>query len=173
MTREEMESVAQYIRECLKSIEPHFCLTIVGSYRRGIDKSKDVDIVIYPDPNYYDEKVGIEGIMEDLLRVMREQTIIFQEGDNNFMGLVEHNMIFRRVDIWVVPIPEIITTLVGRTAYVETNKKLRLVATKKGYKVSNHGVYKRGGNRIAVKNEQEVFDMFGVEKDYKGNYCLQ
>jgi len=182
MTRTEMEGVAEYVRNCLKIIEPHFLLEIVGSYRRGISKSKDVDIVIYPDPKYYissdvgnevGTEIGIDGVMEDLLKIMKEQTIIFHAGDSNFMGLIEHNMILRRVDIWVVPISELITTLVGRTAYVETNKKLRWAASKKGYKLSNHTIYKRStGQKIDVSSEDQIFQIFGIEKDYKPNYTI-
>ncbi len=171
MTRSQMEGVANYVSDSLNKIETYYVLTIVGSYRRGVTKSKDVDILIYPDPNHYRSDHYVDGVIEDWLRVMREQTVVFQEGDHSFIGLIEHNYIMRRVDIWVEPVDQIVTMLVGRTANVETNKKLRLAATKKGLKLSNHGLYVRGTrDRIVVRSEQEIFDMLGIEKDYTANY---
>ena len=171
MNRVEMEGVAQYVRESLNTIKTNYIITIVGSYRRGSTKSKDVDIVIFPDPNHYDSTHWVDGVIEDLLRVMKEQTVVFQEGENSFIGLIEHNYILRRVDIWVASVSEIVTMLVGRTSNVETNKKLRLAANKKKWKLSNHGLYNRlTGDRIDVKSEKEIFDLLGITKDYEPNY---
>jgi len=167
ITRPEMEQITNYIKENVNIVQNGLKVMTVGSFRRGVTTSKDVDILIFPNKD-----VSIDGILEDLLRLIKEDIIIFQHSENFFMGLISHNDVLKRIDVWVVPYSEIITTLVGRTASLETNKKLRILAKQKKWKLSTHGLYDHNRYRINVRSEDEVFLLLNCSKDYQDNYSL-
>ena len=47
MERDEMTMIGDLIRDQLINVNSDFQLDIVGSYRRGKQSSKDVDVIIY------------------------------------------------------------------------------------------------------------------------------
>ena len=85
-----------------------------------------------------------------------------------YKGLCNFNVpgsLWRRIDIVIVPIDELGSTLIQWTGNDLFNRRLRQSAKAKGMKLSQHGLFlvEHDGsvNRIASKTEMEVFEALG------------
>ena len=73
----------------------------------------------------------------------------------------------RRLDIRIVPISSLPTTLFYFTGSKDFNTKIRLIAKKKGFLLNEYGLFKIKENKtkvkIPVKNEEDIFNKLDMK----------
>jgi DNA polymerase/3'-5' exonuclease PolX len=69
-------------------------------------------------------------------------------------------------DIWVVPPDTLGAFILGYTGNTEYVRTMRLLATRTGYHLSNHGLFKviNSGEKVKVagENEKGIYDVLGL-----------
>jgi DNA polymerase/3'-5' exonuclease PolX len=155
---------AQYITSCLEKIAKLFIkkdikMTLVGSFKRGKKESKDVDIVMISksdDPN----------LLIDLREYLLNNNVFhdcFVSGETRFSCLIKttKSPFARQVDILYVPHEDYYTALLHFSSGEVFNRKIRIIAKKKGMKLSERGLFK-GNKKIPIKSERDVFKHLGI-----------
>ena len=178
--RAEMDQHDEYVRETVSKIDPSIQFTIGGSYRRGARDCGDVDfIVTKPD------------CLVEVLRTIMLDTVIPQLFTKGYLktglattakedGTKWHgasalpgNTVWRRIDFLLVPWDELGAALIYFTGNDIFNRSIRLLASKKGMRLNQHGLWKnviRGKNRerltqghlLEGQDEKKIFELLGV-----------
>lgn len=178
--RQEMDRHDRYVRDTCNKIDSSIQFTIGGSYRRGAADSGDVDfIVTKPDCSI------------EVLRSIILNTIIPQLFKNGYLkvGLATTDKedgskwhgaaalpgetVWRRIDFLLVPWEELGAALIYFTGNDIFNRSMRLLASKKGMRLNQRGLWKdviRGPNRQRVtqgtlvesRDERKIFEVLGV-----------
>lgn len=126
---------------------------IVGSFRRNVSTFKDIDIIIECPKEEFERKVL------DIL-----------EQDPNYENIMHGSDIVRGYyhgwyfDVSRVQPGEWGSYLLYRTGSADFNMKMRGLAKKLGYGLSEHGLFKRDtGEVIAKDSEQDIFNALGLK----------
>ena len=132
----------------VKQIKP-YCrrIEVVGSIRRKEKNPVDIDIVLIPKSREYKEK--IEKILETKGKKILggEKKVYFKiEG-------VEVELYYTILEEWGA-------ALLAYSSTFGAGIGLRVVAKRKGFKLSQHGLFK-GNRRVAGKTEQEIYHTLG------------
>ncbi|XP_057832265.1 DNA polymerase lambda isoform X2 [Cryptomeria japonica] len=175
---EDMEALLQKAAEC---ILPGVLVVCGGSYRRGKAFCSDMDIVItHPDgtshkgflQKFVKYLKGINFLKEDLMFSIHsiEGT---DSGVDTYFGLCTYpgREQRHRIDLKVYPSEIFSFGLIAWTGNDVLNRRLRLLADKKGYKLDDTGLYpvtQSAGKKVAkasssvrCETEREVFDYLG------------
>ena len=178
--RQEMTRHNQFVRNICGEVDASIQLTIGGSYRRGAAGSGDIDFIVTKD----------ECSIEILRTIMLERVIprLFDEGylkvglgttakesGSKWHGAaaLPEATIWRRIDFLLVPWEEIGAALIYFTGNDIFNRSIRLLASKKGMRLNQRGLWKdfiRGKNRERItqgtlvegKDEKRIFELLGV-----------
>jgi len=168
--RTEMVKHDSYLRSIGKEIDKDLKVMIVGSYRRGVEKSGDIDILL-KDKND-DEKVLKKFI--DLLTRKGYLIDQFGFGKKKFNGmsrLINSDLPARRVDVLFTTKKEYPFALFYFTGSGSFNPKFRQLAIEKGYRLSEHGIDKldKKKNKVieklntdTIESEEDIFKFFDV-----------
>ncbi|KAF2472258.1 uncharacterized protein BDR25DRAFT_333623 [Lindgomyces ingoldianus] len=179
--RAEVEAHGAFMRGALARIDPGFQVTVMGSYRRGAKDSGDIDMIITK-----------PGANISVLRTVVFDTLIprlFAAGFLKCALATSHRTndgtkwlgasclpgseIWRRLDLLLVPEEEMGAALIYFTGNDIFNRSLRLLASKKGMRLNQKGLYKdviKGKNReklnegtlVESKSEKKIFEILGV-----------
>jgi len=125
---------------------------ICGSYRRKLDYSNDIDVVIS-----YKHDINLIELMNIVIFILKQyELIILSHGKTKLMGLIKIKVIYRRIDIRVVNYINYWYTVFYLTGSKEFNKNIRSKLKSKGYKLNEYELkYK---NKIFKANsEQDIF----------------
>ena len=153
--RNMMKKIGDKIIKEIMNVDSVISAEIVGSYRRGVAMSKDVDIMIVSkNPN-----INVE--VQRQLRPLIVGTFI--SGSRKYVGIMDVNYQVRHVDLMFVRPDEYATSLLAFTGSAGFNRLLRLRAIEMGMKLSELGLFKLG-KKIPTKTEEDVF------KKLKFNY---
>ena len=178
--RAEVEKLAIIVRNALTKADPLLQMFVGGSYRRGAPNSGDIDIVITKTHANMDQ---IRRVMtrEVIPRLFRRDflKIALAAGDDR-EGSKWHgacalpdSSVWRRIDLLFVPWAELGAAMIYFTGNDIFNRSVRLLASKKGMRLNQHGLYRdvlRGPNRIKVTegtlveghDEKKIFQHLGV-----------
>lgn len=133
---------------------------IVGSYRRGLKDSGDIDVLVS------EKDVGnLEEIVEDLKK-SGYITDVLALGKHKCMAIATVGVKHRRLDILITPEREFATAVLYFTGSQKFNIEMRKIALKKGYSLSEHGLaVKKEGveNPPVFKTEKDIFDFLEME----------
>ena len=178
--RREMDRHDQYVREICGKIDPTVQFTIGGSYRRGAADSGDVDfIVTKPD-------CQLDALREIVLEILIPR--LFENGylkaglattakddGSKWHGAaaLPGETIWRRIDFLLVPSEEFGAALIYFTGNDIFNRSIRLLASKKGMRLNQRGLWKdvmQGPKRerltqgalVEAKDERKIFEHLGV-----------
>ena len=180
--RLEVEWHGKIVRDAIEQVDPTIQVTIGGSYRRGAADSGDVDCIL----TKADSSL-------DVLRTLVLETIIPRLFASNYLkaclattsrttGSKWHGCAclpggprktWRRVDFLFVPWEELGAALIYFTGNDIFNRSMRLLASKKGMRLNQHGLWRdviRGRNRERVtqgslvegRSERRIFEILGV-----------
>lgn len=133
-------------------------IEIVGSYRRKKPTSGDIDILMV------DSKLKISEIVDKISDSKDIQIKgIFMEGKQKFSGLIKtkYSPFVRQIDILSIKSKNYIPALVYFTGSGLFNRKMRLIAKEKGYKL-NEKELTYNGKKIQVKSERDIFRILGM-----------
>lgn len=133
---------------------------IVGSYRRGLKDSGDIDVLVS------EKDVGnLQEIVEDLKK-SGYITDVLALGEHKCMAIATVGLKHRRLDILITPEREFATAVLYFTGSQKFNIEMRKIALKKGYSLSEHGLaVKKEGveNPPVFKSEKDIFDFLEME----------
>ncbi|CAJ0546023.1 Ff.00g094960.m01.CDS01 [Fusarium sp. VM40] len=187
----EVEALGTVVKRGAQRIDPQVELIIGGSYRRGAESSGDIDFVITkPDTESSAElrpfldglvqRLEAEGFLVARLASSRSTT----DGSKwhgccvlpKISGFNENNYrpVWRRIDFLLVPESEMGAALLYFTGNDIFNRSMRLLASKKGMRLNQRGLYKdvmRGPQRVKItegermegRDEKKIFDILGVK----------
>ena len=151
-----------------------YVVELCGSYRREKSFSNDIDILIskkdtlhyMPSKNYLELIVGklkkplkSNNNMPLLVDSMTDKKI-----KTKYMGFskLSSNPI-RRIDIRFITYDSYYSALLYFTGSGEFNKKMRIIAKKKGYKLSEYGLFDKNNHIIKVNSERDIFKTLDME----------
>lgn len=142
---------------------------IVGSFARGAKMVGDIDILI---PYNTKEEINVlylivldlveEGLIVDTIK----SASIPEDSETMYSGILRLTQngktVYTKLDIWFVQKDTMLFQRFGRTATAGFNTRIRNLASKEGYLLSQHGLFKNG-KKINIVNEHEIFDMLKIK----------
>jgi DNA polymerase IV len=177
--RAEVAKHGEIVQGTLRDLEPSFEVTIGGSYRRGSKDSGDIDMIITcPD-------VGIDRVRTVVVTKLvpklfsqgfLKAALAATSGDGtkwHGASCLPGQTVWRRIDFLLVPWAEMGAALIYFTGNDIFNRSLRLLASTKGFRLNQRGLYKdviRGkgreeiteGTLVESKDERKIFAALGV-----------
>ncbi|MCJ1365520.1 hypothetical protein MMC16_004643 [Acarospora aff. strigata] len=182
--RAEVEVHGATVRTALHNIDKDIHVIIGGSYRRGATDSGDIDLIITkPDtPIHYVRTLLLDTVIPQLFRQNFLQAALATtsratgtkwHGASALPGSGLETPVWRRIDFLLVPWDEMGAALIYFTGNDIFNRSIRLLASKKGMRLNQHGLWRdviRGENRERVtqgnlvegKSERKIFEVLGV-----------
>ncbi|RGP79721.1 DNA polymerase iv [Fusarium longipes] len=189
--RREVEVLGNIVTTKARLIDPEVELIIGGSYRRGAETSGDIDFIITksntessaelrPFLDSLVHRLEAEGFLVARLASSRSASdgskwhgcCVLPEisgfNDEN------HKPVWRRIDFLLVPGSERGAALLYFTGNDIFNRSMRLLASKKGMRLNQRGLYRdvmRGPQRVKItegeliegKDERRIFHILGVK----------
>jgi DNA polymerase (family 10) len=137
--------VLNLANKIVKELKP-FCkkIEVVGSIRRKEKNPVDIDIVL------------ILKNKEKLEEFMKKKGEYIQGGEHESTWKIEKV----KVELYYTIQEEWGATLLAYSSKFGASIGLRMVAKRKGFKLNNHGLFKKG-KKIAGKTEQEIYKALG------------
>ncbi|MDE1848864.1 MAG: hypothetical protein KGH55_02435 [Nanoarchaeota archaeon] len=133
----------------VKQLKP-FCsrIEIAGSIRRKKKNPHDIDIVL----------IAKEDGKDKIKRLLEKEGRFLQGGNKEMFFRIEGidlDLFFTVPDEWGA-------TLMAYSGQKGSNIGLRLVAMRKGLKLTNHGLFRKSdGRRLAGKTERGIYESLG------------
>jgi DNA polymerase beta len=160
--RKEILEYTTIIKDLIETSNIH--VHNAGSYRLGKKDSGDIDLII----SYDREK--LEDIKSLFYNKLRENNIIIDTisiGKQKSMYIVKlPTKYYRKIDVAIIDNKYLPWYLLYFGSSREFSKKIRLYASKLGYKLNESGLYdKNSGERINFypKNEEEIFKYLNMD----------
>ena len=146
---EKVLPIAEDIKQKLASLPEVKKVEIAGSIRRKKETVGDIDILVVSDnPN----KVA------DFFVTLPQIVDVYGKGKTKLSGRLDIGI---DIDLRIVSEDSFGAALQYFTGSQVHNIKLRSLARKKGYKLSEYGLFK-GNEKIAGKTEEEIYEKLGV-----------
>jgi DNA polymerase/3'-5' exonuclease PolX len=158
--RSEME---EHEKKIVSHIKLPIECTIVGSYRRGLETSGDIDVLIKAPESY--TKKQMKEVFDNLVKTYKDDNYIIDVaalGEKKFMGYVKLNSKSkaRRLDILITPEKEYPYALLYFTGSDLFNVAFRKFALSKGYTINEH-IMKKTKESVEdvpdMKTEKDIF----------------
>ncbi|KAF2447661.1 hypothetical protein P171DRAFT_407992 [Karstenula rhodostoma CBS 690.94] len=174
--RTEVKAHGDYVRDALQRIDPGFQATIMGSYRRGAKDSGDIDMIITKPGAAVStlRDVVFHTLVPRLLKTgFLKVKLAGSSSKWNGISCLPSSTTWRRLDLLLVPEEEMGAALLYFTGNDIFNRSIRLLASKKGMRLNQRGLYKdviRGRNReklnegtlVEGRDERKIFEILGV-----------
>lgn len=163
--RNEITLYTKFIKNIFKDIN-YLEIYNAGSYRMGKKDSGDIDIII----TYDNKNMDIKKIDEMVYNRLKDEIIkeILSRGieKNIYIVKLPKTKIYRQMDIAIIDKKYLPWYLLYFGSSEGFSKKIRIEASKKGYKLNDKGIYnKKTGKRIDFdpKDERDIFKYLGLE----------
>jgi DNA polymerase IV len=178
--RTEVEAHGDIFKTAVAGIDPAFEVTIGGSYRRGSQTSGDIDLIITkPGANLHQirtiilNQVVTELFATGFLKAELARTSSDTGSKWHGCSALNDNAPWRRIDFLLVPWDEMGAALIYFTGNDIFNRSIRLLASRKGMRLNQRGLFKdiiSGKDRLKVaevgllesKSEKKIFEILGV-----------
>ncbi|PKK44908.1 hypothetical protein CI102_12091 [Trichoderma harzianum] len=191
--RKEVTALGEVVKKAAARIDSAAQLIIGGSYRRGAESSHDIDFIVTKPgtESVADLKPFLNSLLDQLERdkfLVARLASSRSGGDGSkwhgccvlpkIKGLNdtngEYRPIWRRIDFLLVPEVELGAALIYFTGNDIFNRSMRLLASKKGMRLNQRGLYRdvlRGPNRAKItagelvesRDEKRIFEILGVK----------
>lgn len=179
--RDEVTALGEIVKTAAANIDREVGLMIMGSYRRGVDTSGDVDMLI--------TRAGSttsQDLLPFLLKLVKDLTkqgfLVAalaeprHDGGSKWHGacrLSQENPTWRRIDLLLVPETEMGAALIYFTGDDIFNRSIRLLASKYNMRLNQRGLFAnvmQGRNRVKLNegillegaDEMKIFELLGV-----------
>ncbi|BAE64174.1 unnamed protein product [Aspergillus oryzae RIB40] len=178
--RKEVETHGEIVKRVVQKADPGMQVIIAGSYRRGAADCGDIDLLITK-PDATIEQIRalmIDAVVPKLFKrgFLQASLAITSRGDGSKWhgaSLAPGGQIWRRIDLLFVPGSEIGAALIYFTGNDIFNRSMRLLASKKGMRLNQRGLYTdvlRGPQRVKLntgrllegRDERRIFEILGV-----------
>lgn len=158
--RQHIDDIQNYLTKFNSNI------VICGSYRRGLEFSSDIDVLLYSQDLLTMNDVKKSNMLNNYVKQLSKYKFIVDNITNNnvtkYMGFIKWENIIRRIDIRLIPYESIYTALVYFTGSYELNKIMRRKAKDLGYKLNEYGLYKNN-KFIYITSEKKLFKKLGMK----------
>ena len=166
LPRSEIDQYAHiFTTEFNKVATPDSRFEIVGSYRRGLESSGDIDVIITSNQaqvftNFINELIAQKIIIEVLSRGPTKSLVITK---------IPSSDVFRRVDFLYTTPEEYPFSVLYFTGSKMFNTVMRGHALKQGLTMNEHGLYKmdnkKKGEKVShvFRDEQDIFDYLHLQ----------
>ncbi len=160
--REEITKYTDFIKKLFET--KHIKIYNAGSYRLGKSESSDIDIIMAYDSDDY----NLREIKRDFYDKMHSRKIIKEtliDGTDKSIYIVKKFKKYRQMDVAFVKQSDLPWYLLYFGSSKEFSKKIRAIASKRGYKLNEKGLFdKQSGKRIDFfpKNEEEIFEYIDI-----------
>lgn len=178
--RSEVAQHGAYVRRALQKIDPSFEVIVGGSYRRGAKDSGDIDCLI-THPNTHSAHLRIV-VLEQLVPALFKSGFLVaslattnKDDGSKWHGAscLPTSKTWRRIDLLLVPSDEIGAALIYFTGNDIFNRSLRLLASTKGMRLNQRGLYQDAmrdrrrekisdGIKVEGESEERIFEILGV-----------
>ena len=173
----EMKSIDTLLTKEVPKVDADLTVIVCGSYRRGKDKSNDIDVLVthkkINTQKQFNKAVEKKNYLQDIvahLKTVKRSNAKFMVDDLDLDYTTKYNGFcrlgkkpIRRIDIRFMPHDSYHTALLYYTGSGDFNKQMRLTAKKKGYKLSEYSLceYKeKDGKKICqdfkIKSEKDT-----------------
>jgi DNA polymerase beta len=180
--RSEMDQYNELLKHMVKKVNKtlglteknEYILELCGSYRRQKIVSNDIDVLISKKDTTMESKTQnhLERFVNKLKKPMKHNddkpliidSMTDKKINTKFMGfskLLDNPS--RRIDIRFINYESYPAALLYFTGSSETNKRMREIAKKKGYKLSEYGLFDKDNKPIKVNSERDIFHKLGME----------
>lgn len=181
--RHEVELHGKIVRDEIAKVDPGIQITIGGSYRRGAASSGDIDFIITkPDTPLSTLRTIMMATVIPWLQIQKYLRVTLAgtsaDDGSKWHGAARlpgraHPKTMRRVDFLYVPWDEMGAALIYFTGNDIFNRSIRLLASKKKYRLNQHGLWEdvmRGPGRVRVtqgklveaRSERRIFEILKV-----------
>ncbi|GAB0136154.1 hypothetical protein EsDP_00004466 [Epichloe bromicola] len=199
--RREVEALGAYVEKAAAKVDPLVKLIIGGSYRRGSPSSNDIDLIVTKTNT--DSVSQLRPFLTELTRVLTDDGFLTarlasfhsRADGSKFHGCCvlprtrggmddeDHGPVWRRIDFLLVPETEMGAALIYFTGNDIFNRSMRLLASKKGMRLNQRGLYmdvSRGAAREKVTTgqlvegrcERRIFEILGVKwREPRERWC--
>ncbi len=168
------------VRKAIQSIDPEFEVVVGGSYRRGAIDSGDIDLIITKPnaPKSYIRTIVLDTLVPRLFSegfLTAGLAVTNRDDGSKWHGasVLPGSTTWRRIDLLLVPEEELGAALIYFTGNDIFNRSIRLLASKKGMRLNQRGLYKdamrgKGRQRITQgtlmegRDERRIFEILGV-----------
>ena len=146
------KKVLDLVKKLVKQLKP-FCrkIEIAGSIRREEKNPKDIDIVLVPKS---------EESKNEIKEFLSKKGKFIEGGSKEMTFKIEGikvELYFSNSDEW----GSMLLAFSGRKG---SNIGLRIIARKKGFKLTRHGLFNRKtGKKIVSRTEKEIYKKLGRE----------
>ena len=153
----------------LPGLDPKFEGTIVGSYRRGVLSSGDIDVLLtLPNTMTTKEQGDLFLYMIELFKEIDYIVDTLSSGPTKFLGYcrLDADHPVRRLDLLMIPKSEYACAILYFTGSKEFNVAFRSYALEKGYTLNEHRLEatREGVPAVPVfSTEQDIFAFLGLK----------
>jgi len=159
--RKEMEQHESYLLETLSHLDKDIQITIVGSYRRKVKESGDIDVLVTLRRKTTSEERT--NLMCKIIENLKDTNYIKSSlalGDKKYMGIVKlkRKRHARRMDILITSQEEYPFAVLYFTGSQELNIIMRKDAIEMGYRLNEYSLLDKKEKPIILKSEEEIFN---------------
>lgn len=170
--RKEMEKHGRKLAKLIKDVSKNVSVKVVGSYRRGLDESGDIDVILCNNTNdngNHDKN----GPFTNIIKYLKQKNYLVADlgfGSKKYLGICKLNKqaVARRIDILITSHKEYPYALLYFTGDFNINIELRKAAHELGYSLSEKGMIPLDKNgyhlrppKVNLKSEKEIFNFLG------------
>ena len=180
--RAEVAQHAEIVRKALGEVDTRLQGIVGGSYRRGTTDSGDIDMLITKDASLANIRTVILEIVVPKLTQQGFLKAALATGNSRSdscskwygaSALPRPGAPWRRIDLLFVPWNELGAALIYFTGNDIFNRSIRLLASKKGMRLNQRGLYAdvmrgerreriTGGRLLEGRSEEKIFEILGV-----------
>jgi apurinic endonuclease APN1 len=166
--REEITLFTNYLKKILNNAKTlDVDIYNAGSYRAKVKECGDIDLII----SYNKDKITLEKVNENIYELLNKEHIIIDtlsHGNQKSIYIINNPLSkkIRKMDIAFVESENISWYLLYFGSSREFSKKIRLIASKMGYKLNEKGLFnKNSGKKINFnpKDEKDIFHFLKID----------
>lgn len=166
--------ITQMKKKMEKYLTDGYKIMICGSYRREVETSGDMDVLVY---HPQAEDILHDDYFQIFIETLEEAGFLVDSltphvNRTKYMGMCQlsprHKV--RRIDIRFIPYSSLASAMLYFTGSGEFNKNMRTFAIKKGYKLNEYGIYDIDKSkdtptetRLDTSSEQDIFAVLNLE----------
>jgi len=161
--KEEIKLFEHKLKKYINDNKLIYKFEIMGSYKRGKEFSRDIDLLVYKNDIIKQSDIHMKYMTEfiEIVKKNAKYVDILSFGSSKFMGLFILDKIVRHVDILIVPMDNLYTSIQYFTGSKEFNVKMRQIAKSKGFKLNEKGLFKNN-KQIKLESEKDIFKILDI-----------
>jgi len=169
--RNEIDKLNIYLDNLTNKFSKNMFITICGSYRRGLNYSSDIDILLTDFNIIYMDDIlnNNNNILNDYVYYLHQNNFLIDDITDKkyrtkYMGFCKFLNKTRRIDIRLIPVESYWTAIMYFTGSAQFNEDIRKMAKARGYKLNEYELVNvKTGNKELILSEQDIFDKLDIK----------